>query len=51
VTATDSTGPPLGTSTIVKVDIASGAETQVGKVAWFAGTKMFARQDTFSMRA
>ena len=33
---------PLGPSTIVKVDVASGAETQVGKVAWFAGTKMFA---------
>lgn len=33
---------PLGPSTIVKVDVATGAETQVGKVAWFAGTKIFA---------
>ncbi|HEU4785622.1 MAG TPA: hypothetical protein VFS83_19940, partial [Ktedonobacterales bacterium] len=33
---------PLGPSTIVKVDVASGAETQVGKVAWFAGTRVFA---------
>ncbi|HEX5441645.1 MAG TPA: hypothetical protein VFW76_12225, partial [Ktedonobacterales bacterium] len=35
-------GSPLGTSTIVKVDVASGAETQVGKVAWFAKTKISA---------
>ena len=33
---------PLGVSTIVKVSVATQAETTVGKVAWFAGTKMVA---------
>jgi hypothetical protein len=42
VTTSNPNGPPLGTSTIVKVDVTSGAETQVGKVAWFAKTKIFA---------
>ncbi len=42
VTTSNTNGPPLGTSTIVKVDVASGAETQVGKVAWFAGTRIIA---------
>jgi hypothetical protein len=33
---------PLGVSTIVKVNVATQVETTVGKVAWFAGTKMVA---------
>jgi hypothetical protein len=47
VTSSNPNGPPLGTSTIVKVDVASGAETQVGKVAWFAGTKIIAPNELF----
>jgi putative zinc finger protein len=33
---------PFGTSTIVKVDVASQAETKVGNIAWFAATKVIA---------
>jgi putative zinc finger protein len=33
---------PFGTSTIVKVDVASQAETKVGSIAWFAATKVIA---------
>lgn len=38
---------PLGTSTIVKLDVATQAETTVGKVAWFAGTKIIAPRYLF----
>jgi len=41
VISTNADGP-LGVSTIVKVNVATQAETTVGKVAWFAGTKMVA---------
>lgn len=33
---------PFGPSTIVKVDVASQAETKVGNIAWFAATKVIA---------
>jgi hypothetical protein len=42
VATSNSNGIPFGISTIVKVDVASGAETQVGKVAWIAKTKISA---------
>ena len=41
VVSGNTTGP-LGVSTIVKVNLATQAETTVGKVAWFAATKMVA---------
>ncbi|MGE5333934.1 MAG: zf-HC2 domain-containing protein [Nitrososphaerota archaeon] len=40
--ASNNADSPLGTSTIVKVSVATRAETPVGQVAWFAGTKMVA---------
>lgn len=33
---------PFGTSTIVKVNVASQTETRVGSIAWFADTKIIA---------
>lgn len=39
-TTNNPNGPPLGTSTIVKVNVDNGAETSVGKIAWFAGTRI-----------
>lgn len=38
---------PFGVSTIVRVNVTSQAETPIGQIAWFAGTKIIAPNELF----